>query len=136
MTKLTKREILNAILASASDFSASIVRTAKDGSESIVDITAEDIEAFAKNEIMLLDKKASTKTESKTAKQNAELAELVYEFMEVGKPYAVNALVKAIDNEAIPSSQKMTSLLTALVKSGKVKNVKDKSASVYIKVEA
>lgn len=136
MTKLTKREILNAILASASDFSTSIVRTAKDGSESLVDITAADIETFVKNEIALLDKKASTKTESKTAKQNAELTEIVYDFMEVGKPYTVNALVKELANDAITSPQKMTSLLRSLVTAGKVKNEKTKSNSLYTKVGA
>lgn len=73
----------------------------------------EDILAFVDNEVAKLKNKKHTET--KTQKENVELAEVVYGTMvELGKAATVTEIFNAIADERIKSAPKVTALLKKL----------------------
>ena len=82
-------------------------------------------------------KNASGKGGELTPKQKEKLAEnegyknSVIEVMEQGKTYSPTDLLKAVDNPAIPSTQKLTPLLTALVDENRLVKTTIKGRNVY-----
>lgn len=114
--KMTKREILNAML-NDSNFSANA-----------------NFVAYAKHELELLDKKSESKTKSKTQIENDDLKSLILVVMELDKCYTCTMLMKELNDDRIASQQKMSALVNALVKEGKVEKIIDKKSTFFKRV--
>ena len=94
------------------------------------DVAAEFVD-FLNHEIELISKKRSGET--KTQKENKELVKVVLAKMEeIGNKVSATELFKALDGvEGIASVQKVTSLLTALVKDNAVVKTIEKGKSFF-----
>lgn len=94
------------------------------------DVAAEFVD-FLNHEIELISKKRSGET--KTQKENKELVKVVLAKMEeIGNKVSATELFKALDGvEGIASVQKVTSLLTALVKDNVVVKTIEKGKSFF-----
>ena len=118
--KITKKEMFAQVIAMAQ------------GEE--VSVSADEIVAFAKHEIELLNKKAGTKSKKETANdaENARLMEVIVETltgsekaMTVSELMAVNAELGELSN------QKVSALMKKLVDGGRVQKSVDKRKSVF-----
>ena len=114
--KMTKREVLNAML-NDSNFNANA-----------------DFVAYAKHELELLDKKAESKTLTKTQVENEALKINILELMEFEVSYTCTQIVKALDDDRVQSTQKGTALLKALADEGKIEIIRDKKSTFYKRV--
>ena len=89
---------------------------------------------FINHEKELLDRKNSSGTKKPSANQIVanELAERIVATLEKGKEYTIAEIIKAIEKEGENlSSQRVTPVMTNLVKSGVATNRKDKRKSLY-----
>jgi hypothetical protein len=89
---------------------------------------------FINHEVELLDRKNSKGTTKPSANQIVanELAERIVATLEKGKEYTIAEIIKAIEKEGENlSSQRVTPVMTNLVKSGVATNRKDKRKSLY-----
>lgn len=118
---MTKREIYTEVIE--------IVSASETANKAeIIDRITKDIEA--------LDKKSTSKTATKTQKQNIENVEIVYNALaEIGKPVTVTELItatniKTVENEAMTTS-KVTALLKKLLEAGRVVRTTEKKKALY-----
>ena len=114
--KMTKREVLNSMLANS--------------------VIAENpiFKAYAEHELELLDKKSESKTKSKTQIENDDLKSLILVVMELDKCYTCTTLIKELNDDRVGSQQKMSALVNALVKEGKVEKIIDKKSTFFKRV--
>lgn len=110
--KLTKREIINSMLAEESITKNSTYK------------------AFLEHEIELLDKKLERKKPTKAQEANAEIKEIILEALK-NMSGTVTEIQKASPNLEGCSNQKISALLKQLVESGKVTKTIDKKKSIF-----
>lgn len=91
--------------------------------------------AFIDHEIELLNRKNSAKSNAptKTQKENAQLAELVLEFMQEGEKYTISELQKGIPALSELSNQKVTGIIRGLSRSELVKRTEEKGKAYFSK---
>ena len=106
--------------------------------ETVEDYTPEQALAFLDNRIEITKKKNSsgkdgelTEAQKKKLAETEGLQNAVLAVMTANTLYTPTDLVKAVNHADIPSTQKITPLLTALVANGKVKVEKVKGRSNY-----
>jgi hypothetical protein len=120
-TKKTNREMFVTLINVISN--AQITETEK------VELTD-----FINSRIEQLDKKANSvsKAEKEKAKLNAELAKtIIAGLTEIGKPVKVSDLIKGYEPLNEYSTQKLTPIITALVKENKVESIVVKREKLY-----
>ena len=118
--KITKREMFAQVIAMAQ------------GEE--VSVSADEIVAFAKHEIELLNKKAGTKSKKETANdaENARLMEVIVETLTGSeKAMTVSELMTVNAELGELSNQKVSALMKKLVDGGRVRKSTDKRKSVF-----
>lgn len=115
-TKMTKREVLNAMLENSVIAENSIFKT------------------YCEHELELLDNKKASKTMTKTQIENEDLKSLILVVLANEKLYTCTSLMKELNDERIGSQQKMSSLLNTLVKEGKVEKIIDKKSTFFKRV--
>lgn len=93
----------------------------------------EDMVAFIQNEIKLLDKKKSaSRKPTKTQVENEGFkADIVASLIEVDKPVTIKELCAVCPSIADLTNQRITHLLTALVKDGKVVRTQVKKVAYF-----
>ena len=118
--KMTKKEMFAQVIALAQ------------GGE--VTVTEDEIVAFARHEIELLDKKAGTKSKKETANEveNERLMGVIVDTLtESGKAMTVSELMTANAELGELSNQKVSALMKKLVDGGTVQKSTDKRKSVF-----
>lgn len=118
--KITKKEMFAQVIAMAQ------------GEE--VSVSADEIVAFAKHEIELLNKKAGTKSKKETANdaENARLMEVIVETLAGSeKAMTVSELMTVNAELGELSNQKVSALMKKLVDGGRVQKSTDKRKSVF-----
>lgn len=91
-----------------------------------------DLVAFVEHEIDLLNKKASNKAQTKTQKENEVLVERLYDVLkEIGKAVTITEIQNASDEFKDLSNQKVSALMTKLVKAERVVKVSEKNKSYF-----
>ena len=115
--KLTKREIINSMLAEESIAKNSTYK------------------AFLEHEIELLNKKSERKKPTKAQEANAEIKEIILEALK-NMSGTVTEIQKVSPNLEGCSNQKISALLKQLVESGKVTKTIDKKKSIFSLAEA
>ena len=99
-------------------------------------LTKEQVD-FLEKRIEITKKKNANRSAEPTPKQkekmahDAELRNKVVAVMAVGITYTPTDLVKLVDDPAIPNTQKLTPMLTALVTDGVLTKATVKGRSVY-----
>lgn len=111
---MTKREVLTMVLENA-DFA-----------------TSKDFVKYAKHEIELLDKKASTRSKSATQVENDGIKEEILATLTVDLGATVTELQKANADLAVYSNQRISALLRQLVLEGKVEKYKDGKYTKFV----
>lgn len=92
----------------------------------------DDVVAFCKHEIKLLEKKASKSSQTKTQKENEVLMKKIFESLEtVGKGVTITELQTEVAEMSEYSNQKLSALLKKLKDCGKVKKTMDKKKSYF-----
>lgn len=87
----------------------------------------QDLVDFINHEIELLDKKASNKRPTKVQVENENIKGIIIETLEnLGKAVSISEMQEASEVLANLSNQKISALLTQLVKAEKVARVEDK----------
>lgn len=110
--KITKKERFNELIAIVGD------RT--------------DLVEFLNHEIELLDKKASIKTPSKTQIENENTKNVIVNVLANGnKPMTITEIQENDSTLATLSNQKVSALLTQLVKDNKVVRTVDKKKAYF-----
>lgn len=118
--KITKREMFAQVIAMA------------EGRE--VTVSAEELVAFAKHEIELLEKKAGTKSKKEVATdaENVRLMEVIAETLAGAEnPMTVSEVMGANAELGELSNQKVSALMKKLVDTGRVKKGAEKRKSVF-----
>lgn len=118
--KITKKEMYNQIIAFAN------------GDE--IQVSIDDIVAFAEKEIALLDKKSSSKSKKEVAKaqENDRYMEIIVSILDSTKAKMTVGEIQSQDEELKPlSNQKMTSLIKKLKDSGIVSRVEEKGKAYF-----
>ena len=111
-TKTTKRVVLNHILENYSNDTMVV--------------------EYAKHELELLDKKASSRTETPVQKENAEILKVIVETLtNLAKPVRISELQGANDKLKDYSNQKMSALLKKLVDNEIVVKTNDKKNTLF-----
>ena len=88
---------------------------------------------FLSHEMELLEKKATSKKETETQKQNAVLKGVVTEVLLVAdKGLTVTEVIKADERLADLSNQKVTHLLKQMVESGDAKRIEDGKKATFV----
>lgn len=106
--------------------------TKKEYFEMIKGVVADraDLVEFCDKQIGLLTKKSSKPTKNQL--RNAELAEVVYNFMlENQAPAKASEILEGMENDEIKTVQKLVPILKALVADGRVVKVQDKKEVFY-----
>ena len=85
---------------------------------------------YATHEIELLDKKASNKVATKNQKENVEIKDIILSVL-TDTPARIADIQSRNDKLKDLSNQKMTSLITQLIKEDKVERVTDKKVSLF-----
>jgi putative heme iron utilization protein len=95
----------------------------------------EDLMAFIDGRVALIEKKNASKGESKVQKANAKYAEMVVDVLAENEKMTCTDICKALPKvEDMPngwSTQKVTALLTPMVKDGSVVKTVSKGKSYY-----
>lgn len=120
-TKKTNREMFVALV--------NVIANAQIAETDKVELTD-----FINSRIEQLDKKANSvsKAEKEKAKLNAELAKtIIAGLTEIGKPVKVSDLIKGYEPLNEYSTQKLTPIITALVKENKVESIVVKREKLY-----
>ena len=118
--KITKKEMFAQVIAMAQ------------GEE--VSVSADEIVAFAKHEIELLNKKVGTKSKKETANdaENTRLMEVIVETLTGSeKAMTVSELMTVNAELGELSNQKVSALMKKLVDGGRVQKSTDKRKSVF-----
>lgn len=91
-----------------------------------------DIVDFCNHEVELLESKKSSKTETKTQKENVVIMEtIVATLNEIGKPARITEIQSANETLANLSNQKMSALLKKLVDSKVVNKTIEKKIAFF-----
>ena len=114
--KMTKREVLNSMLANSEIAENPIFK------------------AYCEHELELLDKKKDSKTPTKVQIKNELLKTEILDLMTEGTCYTCTQIVKLLDSEDVLSTQKGTALLKGLADEGKVEIIRDKKSTFYKRV--
>ena len=120
-TKKTNREMFVALV--------NVIANAQ-----ITEIEKTELTDFINSRIEQLDKKANSVSKAEKAKQelNAELAKtIIAGLTEIGKPVKVSDLIKGYEPLGEYSTQKLTPIITALVKENKVESIVVKREKLY-----
>jgi hypothetical protein len=120
-TKKTKREMFVTLI--------NVIANAQ-----IAETEKAELTDFINSRIEQLDKKANSvsKAEKEKAKLNAELAKtIIAGLTEIGKPVKVSDLIKGYEPLNEYSTQKLTPIITALVKENKVESIVVKREKLY-----
>lgn len=100
--------------------------------EIVVDLGNEMLVEFIDNELLLLEKKSSKSTQTKTQVENEKIKDLIVEtLLELDKPVSITDLQKSNDNLGILSNQKISSLLTQLKEENRVVRVEEKKKAYF-----
>lgn len=92
----------------------------------------QDLVDFINHEIELLDKKASNKRPTKVQVENENIKGIIIETLEnLGKAVSISEMQEASEVLANLSNQKISALLTQLVKAEKVARVEDKRKTLF-----
>lgn len=92
----------------------------------------EDLVEFIDHEIELLNKKATSKKPTKIQVENENIKGLIIEGLEnLGKPVTISELQESDENLANLSNQKISALLTQLIKDNKVVRIEDKRKAYF-----
>jgi hypothetical protein len=100
----------------------------------IIETEKTELTDFINSRIEQIDKKANTvtKAEREKAELNARLAEtIIAGLTEIGKPVKVSDLIKGYEPLNEYSTQKLTPIITALVKENKVESIVVKREKLY-----
>ena len=96
-----------------------------------------DLVEFIDHEVELLTKKASSKSQTKTQKENETVKnEILNALAEVGKAVTVSELMTASPKMSAFTNQKLSALLKQLVESGEVVKIADKKRSLFALAES
>ena len=110
--RITKRDVLNHIIETYSNDTMVV--------------------EYATHEIELLDKKASSKTETKTQKENLVIMNTIVDtLVELARPVRITDLQSANEELANLSNQKISALLKKLVDTNKVVKTIDKKVAYF-----
>jgi len=91
-----------------------------------------DLVEFIDHELELLDKKASAKRPTKVQIENENIKGLILKGLEnLGRPVTISELQESEENLAILSNQKISALLTQLVRESKVTRIEDKRKAYF-----
>ena len=92
-----------------------------------------DIIEFAQHEIELLDKKASSKTTTKTQKENEGIKTVIKDFLNAtpNEMFTITQLQEKITDLADFSNQKISALVNQLYKANEIDKVIDKKKSYF-----
>lgn len=91
---------------------------------------------YAKHELELLDKKANSKTPTKTQLENENLKEVIVEVLRnATQPLTISEITNANEKLVELSNQKISALLTQLVSVNKVVRIVDKKKAYFSIVE-
>ena len=96
-----------------------------------IELGREDLVKFIDHEIDLLNRKASRPTLTKTQKENLEITEVIYNVIAKFDEPATFAEIYADERLNGYSSQKVTALITNLVKAERVVKATDKNKTYY-----
>lgn len=120
MEKMTKKEMFAQVIAMAQ------------GKE--VAVSTEEIVAFVKHEIELLEKKSGKTGKTKTQKENEVLVEQVFDALaEVGKAVTVTEFQAQSEYASQFSNQKLSALLKKLKDAGRIdKSVEGKKSYFFV----
>lgn len=108
--------------------------TKKDYFKKIMEVCASDsnIVAFCEHEIELLEKKNSSKGQTKVQKENEDIkASIVNALVEIAKPVTITELQASNETMATYSNQKLSALLKQLVDSKEVIKTTEKKKSYF-----
>lgn len=91
-----------------------------------------DLVDFINHEIELLNKKANTKTPSKTQIENESIKDVIVKtLIDLAKPVTITEIQEKDSTLATLSNQKISALLTQLVKDNKVVRTVDKKKAYF-----
>lgn len=108
--------------------------TKRDVLNHIIETYANDemVVAYATHEIELLDNKKSTKSETKTQKENVAIMEIIIDTLtSLAKPVRITDIQNANEKLTDLSNQKMSALLKKLVDTDKVVKTIDKKVAYF-----
>lgn len=98
----------------------------------VENLDREDLVEFIDHEIELLNKKATSKKPTKIQVENENIKGLILEGLKnLGKPVTISELQESDENLANLSNQKISALLTQLIKDNKVVRVEDKRKAYF-----
>lgn len=100
-------------------------------------LTSQEHKDFIQGRINALEKKSSSKKETEKQTRNTELANAIYDYMEVGTLYTITDLMKEVPElqEIDPlSNQFVTNLVTSLKNEGRVERVVEKGRAKFSKI--
>ena len=80
----------------------------------------QDIVEFCKGRIAVLEKKSESRTQTKTQKENAELAKIILNVLKGAKPMTVTEIQSRNEVLGSLSNQKVSAILRNMVKEGTV----------------
>ena len=80
----------------------------------------QDIVEFCQGRIAVLDKKSENRTQTKTQKENAELAKIILEVLRGAKPMTVTEIQSKNEILGSLNNQKVSAILRNMVKDGTV----------------
>ena len=111
--KITKREIINAMLADV----------AINGNETYV--------AYLKNELALIEQKAANKKSTKTQEENKGIKSVILDTLASIGSGTITDIQNANSDLAELSNQKVSALVRQLVETGEVVKTTDKKKSIF-----
>ena len=131
---LTKRQVLMALKSALSG--SGVVINAETSETKIyeMDDIKEEVLAYIMNEVALLDKKAlaSKTNKSKTQKENEPIKEQIVNALRLfGRAVTISELIKEGEKMSGYSCQKLSALLSQLVKEGRVVRIEDKKSARF-----
>ena len=137
--RMTKRDYFTAIqnFATSGKFEYPVTKrigNTEDFETVMVEISAEDMTAFAKHELELLDRKNTVdKKPTKTQKENEGVKIQIKEYLDAHKDekFTVSALMKAVPAIADASNQKVSALIRQMVADGQAKRIEDKRKAYF-----
>jgi hypothetical protein len=95
-----------------------------------------DILGFIDHQVELLEKKSSSKTMTKTQKENEDIKASIVAYLEdVGEPVTITDIIAKADGFGDYTNQKISALMSQLVKAGAVERV-EKGKKTYFKAIA
>lgn len=96
----------------------------------------QDLIDFIDHELELLDKKSSSRGQTKTQKENEEIkTKIVNALIEIARPVTITELQENNEEMATYSNQKLSALLKKLVDTNQVIKVIDKKKSYFSVVD-